>query len=97
MSNENEKLELPSSSIWNQIAKISITEDKPIMLDYWLDSLKNDVMIGVKDNNEKLLVRSEDEYTSPIGKIYKTDNNYIIATENSIYVVASTIPSKRIS
>lgn len=88
---------LPSAKTLQHAAKMSITEDKEIKLDYWLDSLKNNVMIGVKDNNEKLLVRSEDEYTSPIGKIYKTDNNYIIATENSIYVVASTIPSKRIS
>ena len=58
MTSENEKqLVMPPSSIWNQIAKISITEDKPIMLDYWLDSLEKKVLIGVKENKEKLLVK----------------------------------------
>lgn len=92
-----EEITLPSIKTLQHAAKMSITEDQPIHLDYWLDSLKNEVIIGVKDDNEKLLVRNAEEYTSPIKKIYKTDNNYIIATENSIYVVASTIPSKRIS
>ena len=49
------------------------------------------------ENEEKLLVKSEDEYTSPIAKIYKVETEYIIITENSIYLVSSDIPSKRIS
>lgn len=97
MSSDNEKLELPPSSIWNQIAKISITEDKPIMLDYWLDSLEKKVLIGVKENKEKLLVKNEEEYTSPISKIYKMDNVYIICTENSIYLTSTKIETRRIS
>jgi hypothetical protein len=44
-----------------------------------------------------LLVKSEDEYTSPIGKIYKVDDCYICVTENSIYLVSASIKSKRIS
>jgi len=97
MTSDNEKLELPPSSIWNQIAKISITEDKPIMLDYWLDSLEKKVLIGVKENKEKLLVKNEEEYTSPISKIYKMDNVYIICTENSIYLTSTKIETRRIS
>ena len=97
MSSNNEKLVLPPSSIWNQIAKISITEDKPIMLDYWLDSLEKKVLIGVKENKEKLLVKNEEEYTSPIVKIYKMDEVYIICTENSIYLTYTRIETRRIS
>ena len=99
MSSDNDKLVLPPSSIWNQIAKISITEDKPIMLDYWTNSLDKTVLIGVKDNNdkEKLLVKSEEEYTSPISKIFKVGKEYIIMTENSIYIVDVSIPTKRIT
>jgi hypothetical protein len=97
MSSDNEKLVLPPSSIWNQIAKISITEDKPIMLDYWLDSLEKKVLIGVKENKEKLLVKNEEEYTSPIVKIYKMDEVYIICTENSIYLTSTRIETRRIS
>ena len=77
--------------------KKGIVDDKPIMLDYWTDSLENKVLIGVRENGEKLLVKSEDEYTSPIAKIYKVDSEYLICTENSIYLVSSNIQTKRIS
>ena len=98
MTSETEKqLILPPASIWNQIAKISITEDKPIMLDYWLDSLEKKVLIGVKENKEKLLVKNAEEYTSPISKIYKMDETYIICTENSIYLTSTKIETRRIS
>ena len=92
-----ENLQLPPSSIWNHIAKISITEDKPIMLDYWIDSIQKKVLIGVKDNDEKLLVKNAEEYTSPISKIFKVDNVYIITTENSIYVTHSDINKRKIT
>ena len=83
--------------ILNCIAKISITEDKPIMLDYWVDSLEKKVLIGIRDNDEKLLVKNAEEYTSPISKIYKVAGCYIICTENSIYLVSADIPTKHIN
>jgi len=55
------------------------------------------VLIGVRENGEKLLVKSVDEYTSPIEKIYKVENEYIIVTENSLYIVSNKIATKRIS
>ena len=67
------------------------------MLDYWAPSQQNKVLIGVRENGEKLLVKSEDEYTSPIEKIYKVEGEYIIITENSLYVVSASIQTKRIS
>ena len=97
MSGDTEKLVLPPSSIWPHIAKISINEDKPIMLDYWVDSIDKKVMIGVKENKEKLLVKNEEEYTSPIVKIYKIEEVYIICTENSIYLTSTNIETRRIS
>jgi len=96
-NNDTEKIDLPPLNIWNNIAKISITEDKPIMLDYWIDSLNKDVLIGVKENDEKLLVKNAEEYTSPITKIYKLETVYIICTENSIYITSSDIDKRRIS
>ena len=51
----------------------------------------------VKENQEKLLVKSEDEYTSPVAKIYKVETEYIVVTENSIYLVSADIDSSRIS
>ena len=88
---------LPPNELWQHLAKLSIVEDKPIMFDYWTSSCDKDVLIGVRENGEKLLVKSEEEYTSPVSKIYKVESEYIIITENSIYVVSADIPTKRIS
>jgi hypothetical protein len=88
---------LPSDATLKHAAKLAILEDKPIMLDYWAFSLDKKALIGVKENGEKLLVKSEDEYTSPIAKFYKSATEYIVITENSIYLVSSDIPTRKIS
>lgn len=89
---------LPDNTTLQHASKLSIIDDKPIMLDYWTCSIDKTALIGVKEGSgEKLLVKSEEEYTSPIVKIYKVSNEYIIVTENSIYLVDVNIPSKRIS
>ena len=88
---------LPELKTTQHAMKLAILEDKPIMMDYWANSLEKTVLIGVKENQEKLLVKSEEEYTSPISKIYKVESEYIIVTENSIYLVDVGIPTKRIS
>tara|TARA_B100001059_G_C17811959_1_gene572848 strand:+ start:2031 stop:2336 length:306 start_codon:yes stop_codon:yes gene_type:complete len=94
-SGENYKL--PSNKCLQHAWKIAIVEDKDVKADYWNDSLDKKIIIGVKSNQEKLLVKSEDEYTSPISNIYKIESEYIIVTENSIYLVSSDIDSQRIS
>ena len=88
---------LPSTNTLQHVAKLSIVEDKPIMLDYWTGSCDKEVLIGVRESGEKLIVKSEDEYTSPISKIYKVSSEYIVVTENSIYLISSDIDTKRIS
>ena len=67
------------------------------MLDYWTDSLDKKALIGIRETGEKLLVKSAEEYTSPISKFYKSGTEYIIITENSIYLVSSDIPNRKIS
>ena len=87
----------PSNQCLQHCVKLAIVDDKPIMLDYWNISHTANVLIGIRENGEKLLVKSEDEYTSPIEKIFKVENEYIIATENSLYIVSASIATKRIS
>ena len=94
---EESNYRMPSSTTLQHTAKLSIVEDKPIMFDYWTGSCDKDVLIGVRESGEKLLVKSEDEYTSPIAKIYKVESEYIIITENSIYVISADVATKRIS
>jgi len=93
----NENYRLPQGVTLQHCAKLGIVEDKPIMFDYWTASCDKDVLIGVRDSGEKLLVKSADEYTSPISKIYKVETEFIIITENSIYVVSAEIDTKRVS
>jgi len=88
---------LPSDITLKHAAKLAIVEDKPILLDYWTSSLDKKALIGVKENSEKLLVKSEEEYTSTISKFYKSASEYIIITENSIYIVSNEIPTRKIS
>ena len=87
----------PSVACIQNCIKIAVTDDKPIMMDDWTSSHEGKVLIGVRTNNEKLLVKSEDEYTSPIEKIYKVETEYIIVTENSLYIVSAAIATKRIT
>jgi hypothetical protein len=77
------------------ISNLGISREMPIMLDYWLESQKEGVFIGVKDQ-EKILVKNSEEYTSPIKQILNSVNEYIILTENSIYVVSNKIKPKKI-
>ena len=88
---------LPCDITLQHASKLAIVEDKPIMLDYWTASVEKKALIGVRDNGEKLLVKSEEEYTSPISKFYKSATDYIIITENSIYLVSAEIPTRKIS
>jgi|UniRef100_A0A6C0F3B0 hypothetical protein len=88
---------LPETKTLLHAAKLAIVEDKPILMDYWTSSIEKTALIGVKEDNEKLLVKSEEEYTSPISKIFKVEKEYIVMTENSIYLVDVSIPTKRIS
>ena len=88
---------LPSDITLRHAAKLAIVDDKPIMLDYWAPSLDKKALVGARENGEKLLVKSEDEYTSTIAKFYKSGTEYIVITENSIYIVSNEIPTRRIS
>jgi hypothetical protein len=93
----NSNYRLPADITLQHAAKLAIVDDKPIMLDYWSSSLDKKALIGIREGGEKLLVKSEDEYTSPISKFYKSDKDYIIITENSIYLVSADIPTRKIS
>ncbi len=97
VATNNSNYRLPSDITFQHAGKLAIVEDKPILLDYWTDSLDKKALIGIRESGEKLLVKSAEEYTSPIAKFYKSGTEYIIITENSIYIVSSEIANKRIS
>ncbi len=73
-------------------AKLSLEQDKPIYFSYWNDSLTNKVCFYCTDKttNERVIYKNKDEFTSPISKKYTNNNDAIILTENSIYIVANS-------
>lgn len=87
----------PSVQVLVQAAKLAIQQDKPIQLDYYVDTLNGKAFMG-EDNEtkDKMLVKSNDEFTSLIQKVYKVAEEYIIITENSIYIVSGKIQKRRI-
>jgi hypothetical protein len=98
VTTNNTTYRLPCDATLQNATKLSIVEDKPVMFDYWTDSLDKKALIGVREGSgEKLLVKSAEEYTSPIAKFYKSLTEYIVITENSIYIIASDIPTRKIS
>jgi hypothetical protein len=49
------------------------------------------------DSKDKLLMKSNDEFTSVIQKLYKVGEDYLVLTENSIYMINGKIPKTRLS
>lgn len=88
---------IPSDNVRVNAFKLSIVNDKPIYLNYWTESQNNQVFIGKNPSGEKMIVKDEEEYTSPIEKIYKMDNSYIVMTANSIYIVSVNIQIKQVN
>ena len=89
---------LPSDKTLKHAARIAIEQDKPIMLDYYIDTRDGKAFLGEDSvTKDKMLVRSEDEYTSIIQKIFKVTDDFIVITENSIYIIAGSTKKKTIT
>ncbi len=93
--------------------RLSMREDKPIVTDYWQDSLRRTCRVGRrsyidqtgKEVVECMLVKSKEEYTSLIGQQYRISEvvdgvtivDLIAVTENSIYLVDGGIKAVAIN
>ena len=87
---------VPLAGVLLRAAQVAMDEDKPIYLDYYSDSVEKKCCIGIQADGTKFLVKSDSEYTSSIQNIFKCENCYIVATENSLYIVSLEIPIKKI-
>lgn len=88
---------LPSKDTLFSAAKLAQQLDRPIQLDYYADTFNNKAVIGEdQETKDKLLVKSNEEYTSLIQKIYKVGEDYLVLTENSIYIISGKVQKRRI-
>ena len=90
---------IPGEKALFHAAKLAIELDKPILLDYYAGTQESGTAFLGQDKvtNEKILVKNIEEYTSPVQKMFKVATDYIIVTENSIYIVHGAIKKKLIS
>lgn len=87
----------PSAQVLIHAAKLAMEQDKPILLDYYADTVSGKAFLGEdQETKEKMLVKSNEEFTSLVQKVYKVQDDYIIMTENSIYLASGKIQKRRI-
>jgi hypothetical protein len=89
---------LPSSATLLQAAKLAITEDRAIMLDYFRQTANGTAFLGEDpDTKERVLVKSKDEFTSLVKKLFRSGDEFIILTENSLYIVSGKIQKRKVN
>lgn len=89
---------LPHPTTLLHASRLAIQQDKPIQLDYYVESATNKAFMGEDhETKEKMLVKSNEEFTSLISKIYKVQEDFIIITENSIYIVSGKVTKRKIN
>ena len=88
---------IPSAKSLIKAAEMAIKIEKPLCLDYYVDSRNKQCKIGI-DGDDKVLYKNDEEYTSPLASMYKivddsTSNfpDYILETHNSIYIVSGAM------
>jgi hypothetical protein len=89
---------LPSATTLLQAAKIACEQDRAIMLDYFRQTAQGTAFLGEDpDTKERILVKSKEEFTSLIKKLYKVGDDFIILTENSLYIVSGKIQKRKVN
>jgi hypothetical protein len=89
---------LPSASTLLQAAKISIEQDRDIKLDYYRQTANGTAFLGEDpETKERILVKSKEEFTSLIKKIGKSGDDFIVLTENSLYVISAKTQRRRVN
>jgi hypothetical protein len=49
------------------------------------------------ETKERILVKSKEEFTSLIKKLYKVGEDFIVVTENSVYIVGGNIQKRKVN
>jgi hypothetical protein len=88
---------VPNATCLVQAAKFAIQHDKPIQLDYFVATHSGSAFLGEDaKTKERVLVKSKEEFTSLIQKLYKVESDYIIITENSIYILSGKLQKRKV-
>ncbi len=90
----NSNLTLPSAKTLTGAFRLSVLHGKPVCGYFYIDSLKNKVCIR-QDGEGKIIYKDEDEYTSPLEQMFRSENEYIAITHNTIYILSGRTEVKK--
>ena len=82
-----QKLSIPNDKTLQQATKLSIKLCKPICFYFYIDSCRGKINI-INHEGDKIIYKNSEEHTSPIKNTYKVGNEYLVVTENTIYIVS---------
>ena len=85
---QSETINIPCDNTLNQAAKLSIKISKPICFYFYLDSCRDNAKLCTNDS-EKIIYKNSEEHTSSISNIYKVNKEFLVVTENTIYIISS--------
>ena len=89
---------VPGAAALVSAARLGIEQDKPIQLDYYVNSAQGKAFLGEDpETKERVLIKSKEEFTSLVQKIYKVEDEVLVLTENSIYIVSGKIQKRKIN
>tara|TARA_Y100000389_G_C17204350_1_gene385260 strand:- start:171 stop:470 length:300 start_codon:yes stop_codon:yes gene_type:complete len=85
---DSAKISIPDAKTLVQAFKLSIKISKPVCSYFYIDSCRGAVSI-VSSDGDKIVYKNSEEYTSPIQNTYKVGSEYLMVTENTIYVLST--------
>lgn len=86
LAKTSNSLSFPSEATLLKAFKLSLKLTKPLDTYFYVDSYRNNVCI-MNDGEEMIIYKNDDEHTSPILKVFNSENNYIVVTTNTIYIL----------
>ena len=92
--NAQQKISLPGAKTLEQAAKLSIKVSKPICFYFYIDSCKGNISI-VNSDGDKIVYKNSEEHTSPINNTYKVNDEFLVVTDNTIYVISCNTKVKK--
>lgn len=86
---------LPSAETLVKAMKLSLKLAKPLDFYFYEESCRDGVCI-MHDGEDMVIYKNDDERTSPVSKTFKSEDQFIVITENSIYIISAQTPIRNL-
>lgn len=88
-------LPLPSADTLVKAMKLSLKLAKPLDFYFYEESCRDGICI-MHDGEDMVIYKNDDERTSPISKTFKSEEQFIVITENTIYIISANTPIRNL-